>query len=172
MNFLHLRSISLLLAVLLLSACGYTPSAKFSRSVLGDKVSTSIIVSAQDPENSVVIKDAVDEAVIRVFQTSLVDKKSSDTNLVIVMGTPLYTPVVYDQNGYIVGYRMSVSLVISVHKNSSVKKYNVRGNHDFRVAPNALVTDQQRFEAIDFSTRKAIRAFLAKVSSDGARSKK
>ena len=166
------KVISLLFVLLIFSACGYTPSAKFSRTLLGDKISTSVIVSAQDPENTVVIKDAVDEAVIKVFQASLVSKDSSDTHLVLTMGSPLYLPIVYDQNGYIVGYRMSVSIVISAYTNGVLKNYSVRGNHDFTVAPNALVTDQQRFEAIGFSAEKAIRSFLAQVSADGARHKK
>ena len=169
MRFFYTKKIILLLFIITLSACGYKPSAKFSRMALGDKISTSVVISAVDPENTVIIKDAVDNAIITVFQASLVSKSKSDTHLVLNMGNPSYHPIVYDQNGFITGYRMVVALNIqSKHKGKS-KSYSVRGTYDFTVAPNAIVTDQQRFEAIGFSTQKAIKAFVAQVSADGAR---
>lgn len=168
-----MKKVTLLLSILLLlSACGYTPSAKFARNVLSDKISTSVVISAQDPENTVIIKDAVDRAVIEVFQASLVSRSLSDTHLVLTMGNPGYTPIEYNQYGYVIGYRMSIVLGIKSSQNGVSKNYTARGYHDFSVAPNSIVTDQQRFEAISFSTQRAIKAFLAQVSADGARSKK
>lgn len=162
----------LFIALLTMSACGYSPSAKFARNSLGDKISTSVVISAQDPENTVIIKDAVDRAIIEVFQASLVSRSLSDTHLVLKMGAPSYVPIVYDVNGYIVSYRMSVTLSIEKFNNGLSKNYSAKGNYDFAVAPNAIVTDQQRFEAIGFSTQRAIRSFIAQVSAEGARSKK
>lgn len=69
-----MKLISLFLVMLLFTACGYTPSAKFSRAVVGESISTSVVISAIDPENTVVIKDAVDAAIIEVFHASLTDK--------------------------------------------------------------------------------------------------
>ncbi|MDA7817638.1 hypothetical protein N9A28_05565 [Sulfurimonas sp.] len=173
MNFIFLKKVvSLFIMVVLFSACGYSPSSKFAKATLGDKISTSIIVSEEDPQNSVIIKDAVDLAIIKVFQASLVERGQGDTHLSIKMGVPSYSPVIYDANGYVTGYRMNMSLNIKSSNSGKSNQYQVRGTHDFSVAPNAIVTDQQRFEAIDISTQKAIRAFLAKVSADGARSTK
>ncbi|ABB44848.1 conserved hypothetical protein [Sulfurimonas denitrificans DSM 1251] len=158
--------------LLILSGCGYTPNAKFSRDVLGEKISTSVIISAQDPQNTVVMKDAVDKAIIEVFHSSLVSQDRSDSHLVIKMLTPVYTPIVYDENGFVTGYRMSVFLNITKHSKESSKSYNTKGFHDFSVAPNAIVTDQDRFKAINFAAQRAIKAFVAKVSAEGARAKK
>ena len=68
-----------------ITACGYKPSAKFSRDTMGEKISTSVVISSEDPENTVIIKDAVDRAIIEVFQASLVSKNVSDTHLVLSM---------------------------------------------------------------------------------------
>ena len=155
-----------------ITACGYKPSAKFSRDTMGEKISTSVVISSEDPENTVIIKDAVDRAIIEVFQASLVSKNNSDTHLVLSMGSPSSTPIVYDENGFIVGYRMSISLNITSIHNGVSKRYRASGHYDFSVAPNAIVTDQERFEAIDFSAQRAIRSFIAQVSAEGARSKK
>lgn len=172
-QFSGIKNASLLFLLLfLISGCGYTPSAKFSRDNLGEKISTSVIISAEDPQNTVVIKDAVDRAVIEVFQASLVSKELSDTHLVLKMGKPAYSPIIYDENGFVVGYRMSVVLNVAKHSNGLSKNYSTRGFYDFSVAPNAIVTDQDRFEAIGFAAQRAIKSFVAQVSAEGARAKK
>ncbi|MDD2652644.1 MAG: hypothetical protein PHX44_06305 [Sulfurimonas sp.] len=172
-RYFNLKTSAFFLSLLFFaSGCGYAPNAKFSRDVMGEKISTSVVVSAEDPQNTVVIKDAVDKAVIEVFQASLTTKEASDSHLVIKMGKPTYTPVVYDENGYVTGYRMSVVLHIERDSKGVSKKYQTRGFHDFSVAPNAIVTDQDRFNAIGFAAQRAIRAFVAQVSAEGARAKK
>jgi len=158
----------LILTLYNLVGCGYTPSAKFARQTMGEKISTSVIISAVDPENTVIMKDAVDAAIIKVFQASLVDKSKSDTHLVLSMGAPAYQAVVFDNNGYITGYRMTVTLKIVKSHDGIKKSYTAKGNYDFEIAPNAIVSDQQRFEAIGFSVDKAIRSFVAQVSAEGA----
>jgi hypothetical protein len=40
------------------------------------------------------------------------------------------------------------------------------------VTPNAVVTDQQRFDAIKLASQKAVKSFIAQVAADGARAKK
>jgi len=120
-----IQSIILFLILANLVGCGYTPSAKFARQTMGDKISTSVIISAVDPENTVIMKDAVDSAIIKVFT------------------------------------------------HAGIKKtYTAKGNYDFEIAPNAVISDQQRFEAIGFSVEKAIRSFVAQVSAEGARAEK
>ncbi|MDD5371979.1 MAG: LPS assembly lipoprotein LptE [Sulfurimonas sp.] len=169
----NIKTLFLLFLILsAISGCGYKPSAKFSRDVMGEKISTNVIISLQDPENTVFIKDAVDRAVIQVFQASLVDKSISDSHLVIKIVSPAYSPIVYDKNGFVTGYRMSVILNITKQTKDESKSYNTRGFYDFSVAPNAIVTDQERFEAIGFAAQRALNSFVAQVSAEGARAKK
>jgi len=171
--FLDIKKVLLLLLILItISACGYKPSAKFSRDAIGEKISTSVIISSQDPANTVIIKDAVDRAIIEVFQASLVSRSISDTHLVLKMGEPVYLPIVYDENGYVIGYRVRIVLNVIRHTKGSSKSYSAVGFHDFTVAPNAIVTDQQRFEAIGFGAQRAIKSFVAQVSAEGARTDK
>jgi len=172
----HVRSFIAVLVIILhvgvLSGCGYLPSSKYAREVVGDKVSTQVVISAVDPQNTVLIKDAVDSAVIKSFRTSLTDKAHSTTHLIISLGGVSYAPIQYDNNGYVVGYRTTISLNINMIHEGIGKKYNVVGTYDFAIEPNAVISDQIRFEAIKNSATKAISAFVAKVSAQGARSKK
>jgi outer membrane lipopolysaccharide assembly protein LptE/RlpB len=170
MRVTHLKVV-LLVLVLFLSACGYKPSAKYARNVLGEKVSTSVVISAADPENSVLVKDAVDVAVVDTFHASLVDRAHSQTHLEIRVSNPRYSPIQYDANGFVIAYRMKISLNVKAYKNGEEKKYKTSGFYDFAVEPNAIVTDQQRFEAIRYAAQKALSALIAKISADGSRNK-
>ena len=167
-----IKVLLLISLVTLFSACGYKPSAKYSRAVVGEKISTSVIISAEDPENTVIIKDAVDSAVVEVFHASLTKRKYSDTHLDLSISPPTYTPIQYDTSGYIIAYRATIKLGI-LRETSGVKKhYTTLGTYDFSVDANAVITDQERFDAIKFSSQKAISAFVAKVSAEGTRKEK
>ena len=166
-QFLKVSVLALLLS--LFSACGYKPSAKYSREIVGERISTSVIISAQDPENTVIIKDAVDSAVVEVFHGSLTSRSYSDTHLSLSISPPTYTPVQYNSDGYVIAYRATIRLGI-IRETSGVKKrYSTTGTHDFAIVPNAVITDQERFDAIRFSSAKAISSFVAQVSAEGSR---
>jgi len=167
-----MRIVSLVLVMLLLGGCGYTPSAKFSRQVVGQKISTSVVISAIDPENTVIIKDAVDAAVIEVFHASLTTKDLSQTHLTLRLSDPAYSPIQYDSDGFVVAYRTTVNLYIVRTTNGVSKNYISRGTYDFSIAPNAIISDKERFEAIKESATKAIKSFVAQVSAEGAREAK
>ncbi|MGD9717752.1 MAG: LPS assembly lipoprotein LptE [Sulfurimonadaceae bacterium] len=171
-RFAHAKSFLALFAIFfLLAGCGYKPSSKFSREVIGEKISTSVTISSLDPENTVIIKDAIDEAIIQTFRASLVPKEESDSHLVLSISNPVYSPIQYNEDGYVVGYRMSLSLHVTKISNGISTNYTTRGTYDFSVLPNAIVTDQERFDAIRQSAAKAIAAFVAQVSAEGTRKK-
>ena len=165
-----MKFIYIFVIMLLVHGCGYIPSAKYSRAVVGENISTSVVISAIDPENTVIIKDAVDAAIIEVFHASLVSKENSTTHLVLSLGNPSYSPIQYDSDGFIIAYRTSISLnILRNTEGEDSKAYSASGTYDFSVTPNAIISDKQRFDAIKFSSVKAIRSFVAQVSSEGAR---
>jgi len=167
---LHAMKLSILLFVVFgIMACGYRPSAKYSREVIGEKVSTNVVISAKDPENTVIIKDAVDAAIVKVFHASLTTRALSQTHLKLSISNPAYSPIQYNNNGYVVGYRTTITLSIVRYHNGFSKSYTAKGTYDFSIQPNAIISDQERFKAIKYSSEKAIRSFLAQVSAEGAR---
>ena len=158
------------LLIILFTGCGYKPSAHYTKNVVGETVSTEVVISMQDPENTVIIKDALDSAVIMRFRSSLRDRGHAKTHLRISLGTVHFVPIQYDANGYVSTYRTTVRLNI-VRKTEGVSKnYSVKGTYDFSIEPNAIISDQARFDAIRFSSAKAIDSFIAKVSAEGTRS--
>ncbi|MEA1916088.1 MAG: hypothetical protein U9N42_01010 [Campylobacterota bacterium] len=152
-------------------SCGYQPTAHVAKSVLGEKVSTDVVVSLTDPENTVIMKDALSRAVITNFRASLVDKEVADSHLLISLKDVLYTPLRYDKQGFIVTYRVTVFVDIlrnSVRgKNIGIKNYSAKGYYDFSIEPNAVVTDKLRYDAIKEGATKALQSYVAQVSSEG-----
>lgn len=164
---LLIKLLLITLFVVGISGCGYKPSAKYARKVLGEKISTSVDISLKDPENSVLVKDAVDSAIIKTFHASIVDAKYADTHLKMKVFDPIYTPLQYNDNGFIVSYRATITLQITRETKNLKKHYTSVGTYDFSVVPNSVLTDQERFDAIKYGSIKAISAFVAQVSAEG-----
>jgi uncharacterized lipoprotein YehR (DUF1307 family) len=172
-SYKHLVKIVVtLLFISLVTACGYKPSAKYAREVTGDSISTSVVISAEDPENTVLIKDAVDSAIIEIFHASLKSKADAQTHLTITLSEPSYSPIRYNSDGYVVAYRATTTLKILRVSKESAKNYTAQGSYDFSIVANSILTDQERFDAIKFSSVKAITSFVAQVSAEGAKKEK
>jgi hypothetical protein len=163
--------LSFLLLFVLLSGCGYKPSSHHAKQVVGEKVSTQILISMQDPENTVLIKDAVNKAVVTRFRSSLVDKEHSQTHLRIAISKIQFSPLQYNLEGYVVTYRTYMTLQILRTEGDVAQTYISKGVYDFAIEPNAIISDQARFLAIQQSAQKAIDSFIAAVASQGAMNK-
>ncbi|WP_434581235.1 hypothetical protein MLC52_02940 [Sulfurimonas sp. NW15] len=163
-----LKVFALLILLVSMNACGYKPSSKYARSVIGSKIYTHVVISALDPQNTVLIKDAVDSAIVEIFHASLTDKSHADTTLNFSLTPPSYSPIQYNAEGYIIAYRAKIVLKIARESKNIKKTYTARGTYDFSVVPNAVITDQERFDAIKFSAIKAIASFVAQVSAEGS----
>ncbi|MDO9208520.1 MAG: LPS assembly lipoprotein LptE [Sulfuricurvum sp.] len=157
---------------LLITGCGYLPASHYAKNVVGESVSTEVVISMEDPQNTVIIKDAVDTAMIVKFRTALVSKSSSQTHLKFQISSVTFTPLRYDSNGYVITYRTRVAMNIERISVGDKGNYTVSGVYDFNIEPNAIISDQARFEAIRFASQKAIDAFIAQVASQGTKSLK
>jgi len=151
------------------AGCGYRPNATYAQEVAGASVSVQIVISAVNPQNTVLIKDAVSKAVIENFRTRLTNSADAATRLRVKLQSVSYYPIQYNANGYIISYRMRTVLLITMLHNGKSKKYTEQGIYDFSIEPNAIISNQLRITAIKNSAAKAIRAFVAQISAVGAR---
>jgi len=156
--------------VLVFSAgCGYLPASKQARKVVGEKVFVEVIVSLQDPENAIIIKDATRQAVVTRFHSSLVPQSEAKTTLWVELSSISFTPLQYDKNGYIIVYRTNITLGVTRRSAGEKKKYTAKGTYDFTIEPNAVITDNQRFDAITQASLKALDSFVAQVGAEGTK---
>ncbi len=157
-----------IMAMMMFTGCGYVSAAHYAQSVVGESVSTEVLISAEDPQNTVIIKDAVDTAVITKFRTSLTSKNASQTHLKIKISSVSFSPLRYDTNGYVVTYRTTVSMKVDRITLEKSHAYSTSGMYDFDIEPNAIISDQARFNAISLSAQKAIDVFIAQIAAEGS----
>ena len=166
------KIIVFLLVFLFISACGYRPSAKYAREVLGKQLHVEVAISRKDPKNTVLIKDAVNEAVITRFGAKLTTRELADTNLDISMGSISFTPILYDTNGYVISYKTRVSLSIKyTTKSGETNNFATSGEFDFPITANSVISDANRFDAIKSASLDALDEFTSKISILGMKKK-
>jgi hypothetical protein len=163
----------LVLLSLIIVGCGYKPSTHFTDAVLKEKIFTQISINVRDPENTVFVKDALNEAVLQKFGASLVAKEQADSRLLIALSSVSFSPLQYDDKGFIIAYNTYVSLSVTreaVDKESDesvTKSYSVRGTYDFPITANSVISDNKRFTAIKEASLKALNHFVSRVSFEG-----
>ena len=150
--------------------CGYRPTSHYVKPVLDESVSTRVVISMKDPDNTVLLKDALNEAVVNRFRTRLTDEGHAKTHLTIALRDTRFIPIRYDTNGYIIAYRAIIRLDIDRTTGGKTKRYHAKGSYQFTIEPNAIISDYVRFEAIKFGSEKALDSFVAQVASEGIRS--
>jgi len=159
---------ALIALLLVLAGCGYRPTSHVVKPVLQESVSTQIVISMQDPDNTVYLKDALDQAVVNRFRTRLTDEAHAKTHLIISLRDVIFLPVRYDTNGYVIAYRAVVTLDIDRRQGEQTRRYNARGSYLFTIEPNAIISDLVRFEAIQYGSEKALDSFVAQIANEGA----
>jgi len=161
------RSLGVLLIFTFFIGCGYLPASKQARKAVGEKIFVEVTVSLEDPENAVLIKDAARKAVVTRFHASLVPQAEAKTTLWVNLSAISFSPLQYDENGYVIVYRSNVNINVTRRNNGQQKGYNSRGSYDFAIEPNAIITDLQRYEAIRQASLKALDSFVAQVGAEG-----
>ena len=157
-------------SLFILFGCGYKPSTAFSKKVLGDKIYVDLDINIEEPENSVFIKDAINEAIYNRFKAQLTNKKDANTIIKVKLEEVELTPLSYDKNGYATLYKNSVELdfkVIDRFKKSY--KITSKGTFSFGVVGQSVISDKKKFDAIKVASSKAIDKFISKISYYGCK---
>jgi len=147
----------LLYIIFIFTSCGYKPTSIYTKEVLGEKIYTEVVISLKDPENSVLIKDAVNEAVVSQLRSKIVSEDEADSKFYITLKSVSFVPIQYDKNGYVIAYKTFVDIVTKyVDKDNKTRKIVTKGDYDFPIESSSLISDTKRFEAIKFASQKAL----------------
>lgn len=158
----------IIFAMFFLTSCGYVPSARYAKTVLSDKIYIDVIMDRKDPQNIVLIKDALIAAMVDRFGSNVVSKSEADSTIIASLNSVVFLPVAYDKNGYVVSYRAVVTLKIDFElKNRQKDSLTTKGDYDFPIIADSVISDTKRFEAIKAASIDAIDEFIAVVSIRG-----
>ena len=140
----------------------------YTKNVLGKAIYVKVETSLNDPENSVLIRDAVNEAVIYKFNSKISKEKEASAKLFVKLEQVNFQPIEYDRNGYVIAYKTNVTLRTNYYNKLGKKKtLKTHGDYDFNIASNSVISDTKRFNAIKEASQKAIDAFISRISVEG-----
>ena len=158
------------LIAVVISGCGYKPSSYYAKQALGDRLYAEVTISRQDPRNSVLIKDAVNEAIVSRFGGKLVTKEQADSILRVNIQSISFSPTVYDTYGYVIAYKTTVVLAMQYENaNKKIEYLTATGEYDFSIEANSVISDTNRFEAIRYAANDALDEFVSKIAIKGLR---
>jgi len=163
-----IKQILLFLGVaVLLTACGYKPSAHNTTPVLGEKVYTEIEVSLSDPENAVLTKDALNRALHTRLKRIVTQKEKADSMIRVVYDTIRFVPLQYNRQGYVVHYQAHITLGFTFTKGEKSEKRQMIGRYEFPIRPSAIISNDLRLKAIEKGSIKALDQFISYISAKG-----
>jgi outer membrane lipopolysaccharide assembly protein LptE/RlpB len=156
-----------ILLALMLTACGYKPSSHFTSKTIGKKVYTEIAVSLSDPENAVLIKDALGRALYSRLKSLATTKEEADSTIRVVYDSIKFHPLQYDKNGYVVYYQANIRLKFELIREDNKEERFIVGRYEFPIRPSAIISNDLRLKAIERGSIRALDQFIAYVSSKG-----
>lgn len=156
-----------MLLILFLTACGYKPSSQYTQKIMGEKVYTQVDVSLADPENSVLIKDALNKALYTRLKSRATRKKYATSSIYIKYNDISFMPLQYDQNGYVVYYQAVIRLGFRLIKDKFKEKRTIVGYYGFPIRPSAIISNDLRLKAIEKGSLKALDQFISYLSVKG-----
>ncbi len=163
MNFRH--SIFILLISFIILGCGYKPSSWYARQAINGNVFVDIKINIIDPRNAVLIKDAMNEIVVNKFGSKLTtNKKLANTLVNLELGTVSLTQIQYDVDGYVRLYRILVPINVTYKNDKKRGKFAVKGDYDFSIGDDTVISDAKRFEAIKQAASNAMDEIVSKLA--------
>ena len=167
-----------LFIAIFICGCGYKPVSKISQDLIGDRVYVDVVISKEEPKNSVWIKDAVKEGMVARLNKNLSSKESADTSIIISVKDLNYEAIIYDEFGYITSYKAHLILNYKTKfKDGSVVDIPATGEYDFSVArrqkdvrfADSILSDTQKYEAIKEASKEAFDEYIASLAVKGYR---
>ncbi len=149
-------------------ACGYKPSIVYQQKILGNKIKPIVKIDIKNPRETIFLRDAVNDAIYTLLGKNVCET-NCDSTLSINSSTSSLSVLDYDENGYPILYRSTVTLSVSViDKNGTKKNYNVSGTYDFRVESQGVLTDEAKLNAYKYASINALNKLFALIAKDGA----
>jgi hypothetical protein len=124
-------------------------------------------IDVKSPEENVFLKDALNEAIFTLFDSEISDTNSNTIIKLSILNSSL-EPLDYDENGYPILYRSSVTLKAYIlDKNNKKREYHVNGFYDFAVSVNSVINDQIKLNAFKKAAINALNKLIALITKDG-----
>ena len=161
------KTLCIICIAIFISGCGYKPTTAYTKGVLDDKIYANVEILRSDPQRSVEIQDAVNEAVISRFGANLTSKDRANTFINVQFNSLRFNPLQYDEDGYVIYYEAVVSLNVAYESKGERDRFNVSGTYEFAVQQSSVITDSRRSEALRHGSLDALDSFISRLALKG-----
>jgi len=166
LSTLHSPLSTLMVALLLLTACGYKPSSHAIRNLFADTVYVEVNVDRAEPENAPFIKDEMNRIVYNRFKGHVASKEIAKSRIYISYAGSSFTPLTYT-DGYVTRYRVNVNVRFNMVTKKGKLSKTISTSHESDIQKSSLSSSTLRIEAIRKGLEKAMDEFLAYASAEG-----
>ncbi|WP_457606368.1 LPS assembly lipoprotein LptE [Nitratifractor sp.] len=150
--------------------CGYRPASQAARALLPQPVYVDVKLSGVEPQNGVYLKEEIIRVLTTRFHEKVVsDRASSATQIVVPDYSFSYSPLTYDDNGYVTRYRISSAITFRIHTPKESFDKVIRSSEDVSIQSSSLTSSVARDAAIRVAIRKAMDKLIAFVAQKGYR---
>ena len=113
--------------------CSYKPVSKITNDIMGERVYVNVLISKEEPKNSVWIKDSVLEGIVTRLGKRISDDKNAPTSITVSIKTLSYQPLLFDEYGYVTSYKAILALNFDTRLKNETLSVTTSGEHDFTV---------------------------------------
>jgi len=156
----------LILAVMLLSACGYKPSSHMIKNVFTDNIYVEVVVDRVEPENAAFVKDEMNRLIYTRFKGRVTSKEKAGSQIRITYAGSSFVPLAYE-DGYVTRYRASIRARFDMLTKQGKVSKKITSIVESDIQASSLTSSNLRIEAIRAGLAKALDEFLAYVSAKG-----
>ncbi|MBN2826010.1 MAG: hypothetical protein JXQ76_11835 [Campylobacterales bacterium] len=163
------RVVFLFIIAVFIAACGYKPTAHYTKRVLGNKVYIDVIVDRMEPESSVYIKDKLANIIYKRFHSKLSTKAAAHSTISVSYGSTI-SPLSYDANGFVTKYRVNLTMTFTIKSKSKgrfVKR--IHSSYESDIEQSGKNQSVLRVEAIKEGASIALDEFVAYIAMLGAK---
>lgn len=157
------------LIICLLAGCGYRPVSHYASEIFQGGVYVEVAVYPAVPDASMGVKDSINNAILKRFQSQLVDKQHSHARLKVDVTDLSNPPIAYNKDGFVSHYRTNIVLNIHFENNDGVS-FDVTnsGYYDYSADfTSTIVLDQYYSNSISNAALQALDKFVSQVAYYG-----
>ena len=149
-----------------LTGCGYKPSSYYAKDAISGDVYVDVKIDIKNAQNSVLIKDAMNEIVLNQFDATLTNNKANaDTVVIVALSSVSHAAISSDDAGYAKTYRTTVNIAVKYKKrNGSNVSMKVSNYYDYSVDADSTLTEQKKQEAVKIAATKALSNIFSKIA--------
>lgn len=143
--------------------------AYFANKALGDKVCVKMQSNLENIEESVRIKDTINEAIYTRFHSRIVDESEADTILNVNVENIKDGIIATNSQGFATFYRVYVTIRYTFNHNDKTFSYVNPGYYDYAASlTSPLTTYNNRSTAIIEAAKQSLDRFISQVGYSAA----